>query len=87
MAYVPVLRLGSRVAYPFALKRNGLVVLLMRWLKDRPPFSDPKKQDQPEQMLQDIPRFRVTDIGVEGMPRLLTSAACMLLTVVLQAFT
>ncbi len=69
-ASIPVLRIGEHAVYPFSLQRKGMVVFLMRWLKDKAPFNNPEKRGQLEQLLRDIPGFRVTGIGMEGYPEI-----------------
>lgn len=81
VSYIPILRVGGQPVYPFSLQRKGMLVLQMRWLKDRPPFNDAAKRQELERLLQDIPGFRTGSVGMEGFPKVpvlsLTDAAMM----------
>jgi len=74
MSFIPVLRVGVQTIYPFSLQRKGQLVLLMRWLKDRPTFNDPAKREHLENMLRGVPGFRTGQVGMAGFPKILVAS-------------
>ena len=51
-----------------------MVAVLMRQLKDRPPFDDAALRDELGQKIQGISGLQTTDAGMEGFPKFPISA-------------
>jgi hypothetical protein len=69
VAFIPEVEDGAYVYYPMSLRSRGWVSIQLRWLKDRPPFSDKQKREQLFQRIKDIPGFAATEAAMEGFPK------------------
>lgn len=67
--FMPGLKHGENWCYPFSIQHQGMFVILMRQLKDRPPFNDPAKREELHQKIAGIPGLRTTKAGMEGFPK------------------
>jgi hypothetical protein len=70
--FAPMLGVGDRPIQPIDLHAKGWV-RLRRTLKRHSPFDDPIKRDQLLQRIQALPSLVLTEYGMEGSPKLLTS--------------
>ncbi len=69
-SFIPGVEHGGGRYYPISLQVRGMVVLQMRWLKDRSPFNEPAKREALLQRIEGIPGLRTTEAGMEGFPKL-----------------
>jgi hypothetical protein len=71
--FAPILKVGARKIQPIDLHAKGWV-RLRRTLKNHPPFDHPAKRNQLFRMIQQLPSLTLSEHGMEGSPKLLTSA-------------
>lgn len=69
-SFIPILRVGGVMLYPFSMWETGQIYFQMRHLKAYPPFDDELVRAELYSKLKDLPGFTVTEADMEGFPRL-----------------
>jgi hypothetical protein len=70
--FAPALKVGGRPIRPIDLHAKGWV-RVRRTLKRHPPFDDRKKRDELLEKIQGLPSLVLTEHGMEGSPKIITS--------------
>jgi hypothetical protein len=66
---MPIVKSLNGVLLPVSVQARGVVVIQMRWIKDKPPFEDAQKRSELLSRIQNIPELRITEAGMEGFPK------------------
>lgn len=67
-SFNPSIRLGDTLIQPFSVRKTGMLVILLRWLKTRPPFDDEVRRSELLSKLQQLPGFQGTELARDGFP-------------------
>ena len=68
-AFTPKISRPEKVCRTFYVQADGWIVIPIRWMNDRLPFSDPAKCQELVNRIEDIPGSVVTDKASDGFPK------------------
>lgn len=68
-AFTPQIQRPAKSNNLLLVQSDGWIVLPIRWIANRPPFSDPEKRQQVINRIKDIPGSVITEKGNEGFPK------------------